>query len=192
MALVKKTALLGVDDCKIFPVTEDTAGAFTCGAGLDVPGIKQISVTLEVDEKELTGDEKTLATSAKIKSVTFTSEYAQLDLDVLAALTGGAVETTDETKQTFRIGENALPAYFQLQAQVKGVDFGGDAHIVIYKAKATALPINGTESDYATYTFDGRGVFTECKFNAVDGESRLMDVTFNSTVTDLAAITYSA
>ena len=71
MAVSKKTALLGVDDCKIYPITADTSSTFTCGTGVDVPGIKQISVTLEVDEKELTGDERTLATSAKIKSVTF-------------------------------------------------------------------------------------------------------------------------
>ena len=190
MAVSKKTALLGVDDCKIFPITADTSTTFTCGTGVDVPGIKQISITLEVDEKELTGDEKTLATSAKIKSVTFNTEYAELSQEVLKILAGGT--TSSETgSETFRIDENSLPGYFQLQAQIKGVDLipGGDAHFIIYKAKATALPINGTEGDYATYTFDGRGVFTDCKWR--ESKSRLMDIVYNATATDLAAVTES-
>jgi len=188
MAVSKKTALLGVDDCKIYPVTADTSSTFTCGTGVDVPGIKQISITLEVDEKELTGDEKTLATSAKIKSVTFNTEYAELSQEVLAILAGGTTASATGS-ETFRVDEDSLPGYFQLQAQIKSVDSipGGDCHFVIYKAKATALPINGTEGDYATYTFDGRGVFTECKWS--DSKSRLMDVVYNATATNLAAVT---
>ena len=190
MTVSKKTALLGVDDCKIYPVTADTSSTFTCGTGVDVPGIKQISVTLEVDEKELTGDERTLATSAKIKSVTFNTEYAKLSQEVLAILAGGT-QTSATNSETFRVDETSLPSYFQLQAQIKNADDlnGGDCHIIIYKAKATALPINGTEGDFATYTFDGRGVFTECKWS--DNKSRLCDVVYNATASDLAAVTKS-
>lgn len=192
MAVVKQTPLLGVDDCKIFPITEDTAGNFTCGEGIDVPGIKQISLTLEIDEQELTGDEKTLAVSSKIKSVTFNSEYAKLSQEVLKVLTGGKV-TDGEDVSTFELTEGSVPGYFQFQAQIKGTDdiIGGDCHICIYKAKATAIPINGTEGSYATYTFDGKGVYTECKWNSVDGESKLIAIDFNQTSKDLAAKTYA-
>ncbi|MGN0192609.1 MAG: hypothetical protein ACI4CY_03685 [Candidatus Gastranaerophilaceae bacterium] len=187
MTVSKKTALLGVNDLKIFPITKDDSSAFTCGNGIDVPGVRQISVTFEIDEKELTGDEKTLAVSSKIKSVTFTSEYAELSLDVLAALSGGTVETPSSADaQNFSLGENGKPGYFQLQAKIDGTDSinGGDCHICIYKAKVTAMPINGVQSDFATYTFDGKGVFTEHKF---DSESKLIDIDFHATAKDLSA-----
>ena len=132
MTISKKTALLGVNDLKIFPVTKDDASAFTTGSAIDVPGVRQISVTFDIDEKELTGDEKTLAVSSKIKGISFTSEYAELSLDVLAALSGGSVtvDTASDSSETaaYSFGEGDKPAYFQLQAKIDGTDsiIGGD------------------------------------------------------------------
>jgi len=193
MTISKKTALLGVNDLKIFPVTKDDASAFTTGSAIDVPGVRQISVTFDIDEKELTGDEKTLAVSSKIKGVSFTSEYAELSLDVLAALSGGSVtvDTASDSSETatYSFGEGDKPAYFQLQAKIDGTDsiIGGDCHICIYKAKVTAMPINGVQGDFATYTFEGKGVYTEHQFN--NTQSKLIDIDFHSSATPLAAKT---
>lgn len=194
MPITHVTPILGVDDCKIYPITVDSENAFTLGTAVDVPGIKQVSLTLEIDEKELTGDEKTLAVSSKIKSVTVNSEYAKLSLDVLTALSGGSVTDTAATKATLRIGEKAIPTYFQLQMQIKGTDdiIGGDCHLIVYKAKATAIPINGTEGDYATCTFDAKGVFTNCKWGSTVNEARLVDVDLNSTAVNLSGVAYSS
>ena len=187
MTISTKTALLGVNDLKIFPVTKDDSTGFTCGTGIDVPGVRQISLTFEIDEKELTGDEKTLAVSSKIKSVTFSSEYAELSLDVLAALSGGTV-TSSEGAQSFSLTASDKPGYFQLQAKIDGTESisGGDCHICIYKAKVTAMPVNGVQNDFATYTFNGKGVFTEYLFS---NKSKLIDIDFNSTATALTAKT---
>lgn len=185
-----KTALFGVDDLKIYPITEDSDKTFSVGTGIDVPGIRQISLTFEIDEKELKGDERTLAVSSKIKAVTFNSEYAKLSLDVLKVLTSGKV-TESENKTEFELGDSATPGYFQLQAQIKGTEdiTGGDAHITVYKAKATAIPLNGVQDDFATYTFDGKGVYTECQWG--NDESKLCKITYNKTAEDLAAISYT-
>lgn len=193
MALTHVTPILGVDDCKIFPVTADSENSFTLGTPVDVPGIKQVSLTLEIDEKELTGDEKTLAVSSKIKSVTVNSEYAKLSLDVLNALSGGTITDTASTKSVLRIDEASIPTYFQLQMQIKGTDdiVGGDCHLVIYKAKATAIPVNGTEGDYATCTFDAKGVFTNCKWGA-SAKARLADIELNSTAANLSGVAYTS
>ncbi len=188
MTISKKTALLGVNDLKIFPITQDSASAFTAGTAIDVPGVRQISVTFEIDEKELTGDEKTLAVASKVKAVSFTSEYAELSLDVLSALSGGTVTTTTGNNETatFSFGEGDKPAYFQLQAKIDGTDsiIGGDCHICIYKAKVTAMPINGVQSDFAVYTFEGIGVYTQYAFG---GKPKLIDIDFHTTATDLTA-----
>ena len=190
MTISKKTALLGVNDLKIFPVTKDDSTGFTTGTGIDVPGIRQISVTFEIDEKELTGDEKTLAVSSKVKSVSFVSEYAELSLDVLAALSGGSVSVTSANNTetaSFTFEADDIPSYFQLQAKIDGTDSisGGDCHICIYKAKVTAMPINGVQGDFATYTFEGKGVFTEYLFGGT--KSKLIDIDFHSQAVALTA-----
>ena len=194
MALKTVTKLFGVDDAKLFPVTEDSETQFTCGEGIDLPGVRQISLTFEIDQKELTGDEKTLAVSSKIKSVTFNSEYAELSLDVLAALSGGSVSTSgsaDTESATFSFSDGDLPKYFQLQAKINGTDsiVGGDCHIILYKCKASAIPINGVQNDFATYTFDGKGVFTEYKFGSTSPKAKLLDINFNAKAKELSAIT---
>ncbi len=194
MTISRKTALLGVNDLKIFPVTKDDSTGFTTAEGIDVPGIRQISINFDIDEKELTGDEKTLAVASKVKSVSFTSEYAELSLDVLAALSGGKVSASlskSPETATFSFTGGDKPDYFQLQAKIDGTDGikGGDCHICIYKAKVTAIPVNGVQNDFATYTFEGKGVFTEYLFDG--SNSKLIDIDFNSVAKELTAKTSS-
>lgn len=192
MALKTVTKLFGVDDAKLFPVTEDSESAFTCGSGIDLPGVRQISLTYEIEEKSLTGDEKVLEVSNKIKSVTFNMEYAKLSLEVLAQLTGGTYSTSgegDAAQGLFTFGGGDLPNYFQLKAQILDTsNDGGDVHFCIYKAKATAIPINGVQDDFATLTFDGKGVYTEHEFGTGENkQTKLIDIEIHSKAKDLAA-----
>lgn len=192
MAIKTVTKLFGVDDAKLFPITEDSAEKFTCGNGVDLPGVRQISLTYEIEEKSLTGDEKVLDISNKIKSVTFNIEYAKLSLEVLSQLTGGSYTTSndgDNEVGTFSFGGGDLPNYFQLKAQILDTsNDGGDVHFCIYKAKATALPINGVQDDFATFTFDGKGVYTEHEFEVGGSkQTKLMDIEIHSKAKPLSA-----
>lgn len=191
MAVKKVTKVYGVDDFKLFPITQDDDTTFTCGNAIDAVGVKQVSITFEADEKDLTGDEMTLDTIAKVKSIIVSTEIAKLNLDALALFTGGTV--TDSTNSsTLSIGSNASgnQRYFQAQFQIKTTDNeGGDLHYIVYKAKATSTPINGTEDDYATFTIDCKGVFTTHKFGTgTAAEQKLVDIQINETVTALAAV----
>lgn len=192
MALKTVTKLFGVDDAKLFPVTEDSEAQFVCGEGIDLPGVRQISLTYEMEEKSLTGDEKVLEVSNKIKSVTFNMEYAKLSLEVLAQLTGGTYTTTGEDDSavgSYTFGGGDLPNYFQLKAQILDTsNDGGDVHFCIYKAKATAIPINGVQNDFATLTFDGKGVYTEHEFGEEGSkQTKLMDIEIHAKAKDLTA-----
>lgn len=192
MALKTVTKLFGVDDAKLFPVTEDSQEQFTCGSGIDLPGVRQISLTYEIEEKSLTGDEKVLDVSNKIKSVTFNMEYARLSLEVLAQLTGGSYKTSgsgDDEVGTFSFGGGDLPNYFQLKAQILDTsNDGGDVHFCVYKAKATAIPLNGVQDDFATLTFDGKGVYTEHEFGPEGSkQTKLLDIEIHSKSKDLSA-----
>lgn len=194
MAIQTVTKVYGVDDFKIFPVTQDTTEGFTCGEAIDCVGVKQVSITFEADEKELTGDEMTLDTMSKVKSVTVSTELAKLNLEAMALFTGGSIiNGTDST--TLSIGSNASgnQKYFQAQFQIKATDnAGGDLHYIVYKAKATSTPINGTEDDYATFSVDLKGVYTTYDgFAGADAttEQKLLDIKVNNAVTALAAVT---
>ena len=192
MALKTVTKLFGVDDAKLFPVTEDSETQFTCGTGIDLPGVRQISLTYEIEEKSLTGDEKVLDVSNKIKSVSFNMEYAKLSLEVLAQLTGGSYSTSgsdDAETATFSFGGGDLPNYFQLKAQILDTNNEcGDVHFCIYKAKATAIPLNGVQDDFATLTFDGRGVYTEHEFGEEGSkQTKLIDIEIHAKAKDLTA-----
>lgn len=190
MAITTVTKVYGVDDFKLFPIVQDDTEGFECGAAIDGVGVKQVSLTFEADEKDLTGDEMTLDTIAKVKSVTVSTEVAKLNLEAMALFTGGTL-TTDTDAATLSIGSNASgnQKYFQAQFQIKTTDNeGGDLHYIVYKAKATATPINGTEDDYATFTIDCKGVYTT--FAGFTGnEQKLVDIKLNKTAKALAAVT---
>lgn len=194
MAIQTVTKVFGVDDFKVYPVTQDTTEGFACGEAIDCVGVKQVSITFEADEKELTGDEMTLDTMSKVKSVTVSTELAKLNLDAMALFTGGSV-ISETNSTTLSIGSNASgnQKYFQAQFQIKATDNeGGDLHYIVYKAKATSTPINGTEDDYATFTVDLKGVYTTyAGFEGANSttEQKLVDIKINKTITDLAAVT---
>lgn len=191
MAVTTVTKVFGVDDFKVYPITEDSDAKFTCDEEIDMVGVKQVSLTFEADEKELTGDEMTLDTISKVKSITVSTEVAKLNLKGMALFTGGTL--TDATdSSTLSIGSNASgnQKYFQAQFQIKTTDNeGGDLHYIVYKAKATSTPVNSTEDDYATFSLDLKGVFTTHEFGTTDKEKKLVDIRVNKTVTDLAAVT---
>lgn len=197
MALQTVTSVYGVDDFKVYPITQDDADGFACGEAIDMVGVKQVSITFEADDQELTGDEMTLATTNKIKSITISSEVAKLNLEAMALFSGGTV-TNSTDSATLSIGSNASgnQKYFQAQFQIKQTDnVGGDLHFIAYKTKATSTPINGTEGAYATFTIDLKGVFTTYDgFPAEDDktEQKLVDIKVNKTVTALAPVVSTA
>lgn len=193
MGIKTVTKVYGVDDFKVFPITKDDTDGFTCDEAIDCVGVKQVSITFEADEKDLTGDEMTLDTMSKVKSITVSTELAKLNLEAMALFTGGAlINATDSA--TLSIGSNASgnQKYFQAQFQIKATDNeGGDLHYIVYKAKATSTPINGTEDDYATFTVDLKGVYTTYEgFVGANEttEQKLVDIKVNKTVTPLAAV----
>jgi type VI protein secretion system component Hcp len=193
MAVKTITKVYGVDDFKMFPITQDDLDGFACGEAIDGVGVKQVSITFEADEKDLTGDEMTLDTMSKVKSVTISTELAKLNLEAMELFTGGNL-TTDEDSATLSIGSSASgnQKYFQAQFQIKATDNeGGDLHYIVYKAKATSTPINGTEDDYATFTVDLKGVYTAYDKFPAKGEAteqKLVDIKVNKTITPLAAV----
>lgn len=189
MALTTITKLFGIDDLKIFPITADTAAAYTLGSAIDIPGAKELSLDLVADEKELTGDEDILDVHTKIKKITFNASYAKMEMAALPYLIGGRITATGETQQRYSLQDGDLPGYFQMQALIKDVDTGS-VTICLYKCKITTHPIGGAEDDYQTFSFSGSAIKTSKTFDRGSGSKKLLlDIYSDSVEQSISAIT---
>lgn len=85
--MTTKTFHRGVLDAKIASWTSENS----FGTALDILGIRNATITLNLDTDELGGDDVILDRFTKIESATITWEQAAVDLAVLDALTGGTL-----------------------------------------------------------------------------------------------------
>lgn len=161
---VSKT--FAVADAKIYKVTADATGsATTYATGVDVPGIKSVTVTGDINSAELRGDNTLLDYNAALTGIGLAFEYAKLSLDVIPVLMGGT--TTDSgTTPNQKASYSQLPTntfnYFKFEAATPtgGVDtVTGDAHLVLYKCILTEFPEFGFgEEDYKTYSVSAKAM----------------------------------
>lgn len=155
MAISHVSKLFGIADAKVYPVTADVSGGITYGTGIDVPGVKSLTIAGTVETKELRGDNQLLDSFSVLKSITATLNYAKTDFDILAAVLGATVADSGsgstEVVTTTLAGDDAL-GYFKIEAKAVSVDLvGGDIHVVLPKCIAAGFPFAGlAEEDYQT------------------------------------------
>lgn len=182
MAAPHFSKVFAVSDCKIAKITADTSGGSTTYASVvDVPGIKSVGITGDVNSVELRGDNQSLDFSATLGAMTVSVEHAKISLDVLPVLLGGT--TTDsgtgaaEIATYAQLGTN-VPNYWKLEAKTPtgGVDeVAGDLHLVFYKCIVSSYPEFGfAEEDYQIVSFEARAVPRL-------SDSKLFDVVLNET-----------
>lgn len=159
------TKMFAVQDAKIAPMTADPpGGTATYGTIIDLPGIKSVGMSFDIENKQLRGDNSLLDENSILTGLSLSVEWAKLSLDIQAALLGGTVTDggtgTTETATFARLGTNSL-AYFKFEAKTPtdGVDtIGGDAHLVVYKCILSGFGSLGfAEEDYQTLSADFRG-----------------------------------
>lgn len=181
MPLSHFSKLFAVEDAKIAKLTSDPSGGSAVYATIvDVPGIKEVTLSGTVEAKELRGDNALLDARSVIKSLSISVSHAKISLDILPVLLGGTTAdagTTPSQTTTYDLTGTDTPNYFKFEAKTPtdGADtIGGDVHIVLHKCVVSGLPdIGFAEEDYRTVGFDavcspllatGRKWFT-VKFN---------------------------
>lgn len=166
MPISRVTKLYAVQDAKIAPLTSDPAGGTpTYGALIDVPAIKSVEISGDVEVKELRGDNTLLDSDSTISNITVAINHGKLSLDVLAAWIDSTVTdagTTPSQTSTWEMTNTARPKPFKLEAvtPVSGGDLiGGDVHFVLHKCILGAFPGLGlAEEDYKTIETEARAV----------------------------------
>lgn len=150
-----------VEDAKIYEMTADPAGgSATYGTAIDVPGIKEVTISGTVNSKELRGDNALLDARSVLKSLSATVSHAKISLSVLPVLLGGATVDSGSTPNmlaTFDLLGSDTPNYFKLVAKTPadGADtIGGDVLITLHKCVVSGLPdIGFAEEDYRIVGF---------------------------------------
>lgn len=147
--------VFAVEDCKIRKVLTDPEGAAaTYGPALDVPGIKQVTISGDVNTVQLRGDNTALETDTTLTGLTAAFDHAKLSMDVLEVLLGGttvAAGVAPNTTETFTLGRNAVFGDFVLEAKTPRYSDGSAVHIRLGKLKLSSFPELGmAEEDYKT------------------------------------------
>lgn len=176
----QETVVYDVHDCKVYPIlTDPTTGPPTYDAGIDVPGIAEISMEPNFVTQELKGDAKVIAKKGKVDKFNFSATYGRLSLAVLEVLFGGSVtDGTDDS--TWKMpGVNALQ-YFGAAFQIADTEIG-DVHVYVYKAQVTG----GSLISQSTDEFGQPSVDFEA-IPAAD-DTYFVDIKFNDATTDLPA-----
>jgi hypothetical protein len=160
MPLSHQTKWYAVDDAAIYKLTADPAGGSpTYSTKIDIPGIKSVGISGDVNSVELRGDGQRIDQASKLSGLSLTFEGAKLALDLLAATVGGIVTdsgtTPNQKSEWALLGSDAMN-YFKFEAQTKGVDtIGGDGHMVLHKCILTSFPALGyAEEDYQTFSVE--------------------------------------
>lgn len=162
MALVHFSKLFACEDAKLAKLlTDPSGGTETYGPLIDVPGIKQVTLSGTVESKELRGDNSLLDVFSVLKSLALGVTNAKISLDVEAVLLGGTVVDAGVTPNqtvTHDLSGSDTPNYFKFIARTpaNGVDFvGGDAHLTLWKCVVSGLPDVGlAEEDYKIVGFN--------------------------------------
>jgi hypothetical protein len=180
MTVSTTTKVFGIDQIMLYPITQDTPDTYSVGEGVDLPGAKSLEVTLQIDEKNLSGNEVILDVYSKVKKLTFSATFAKMGLELLKATLGGFLsQNTNKSGFSLQNGQN--PPYFQLVAKVSGTD-EGSLFLHLMKCKVNAIPIKAAESDFATFSLSGSGIYTTKKFTKNDVTAELlMDIVINDT-----------
>lgn len=166
MPISRVTKLYAVEDCKIFPLLADPAGGEPAyGAGIDVPGIKSMEISGDVEVKELRGDNGLLDSDSSITNITVSYPHAKLSLDVLKALISSTVTdsgTTPAQKSKWSLAQGAKPLPYKIigKTPTGGADqVAGDVHFTLFKCVMSSFPGLGlAEEDYRTVENEAQAV----------------------------------
>ena len=156
----KETITLGIRDLKISEVIKDDTTGVEYGAPLDVPGVKEITITTIKDEKELTGDGVILDSYEKKKGYEVSFKNAQFSQAILDLINGTTTEETGEDGSkiyTTEDGSTNISKYFALEFAPEKAVGGKVYHRILYKVSGT-YEEEYAEEDYMVCSFTGKGV----------------------------------
>jgi len=176
--------LMELDDVAIAQLLTDSTTAPTYSTSVNLNGSTKLQVSPKTETKKLHGDSQLLDVYQRTTEVEINVEFALLSLQALKVMMGGSYTSTgvtpDQTTTYSLKGTDTAPPYFKLEGRWTYAGEGiGDAHVVLYKCKATDLPdieINDANGNFGTVKM--KGIALPCVSN-----SSWFDIVLNETRT---------
>lgn len=160
MPISPVSKLYSTEDCKVRKLLTDVAGFATYDTQLDVPGIRSVTMTPQLESKQLRGDNRELDADTTLVAVELQFEHAKISFEALPVFLGGAY--TSGTSATYeQSGSDALP-YWAIgwRTPTSGGDVsGGGVEFQAFKCKLTAYTLGTAFEDYQLLSGTARGVF---------------------------------
>lgn len=119
----------GVADLKFATWTSE--GVY--GTAYDVLGVRNFTLTLELESGQLEGDDAILDRFSKIVGANFGFEQAAVDLDVIEMITGNTL-VSNAAYEDLLLDETSLP-FVAVAAKIEASSGGKDLHIFLPKCK---------------------------------------------------------
>lgn len=139
-------APFGLNDTKV--QTWASAGTYS-GTMTDVESIQQLSVTQQLTQAQLTGDDQITATAGYAIGATATMRFGGLNFDALGVILGITATTISSVIQFGMQGGHRMP-YFGIQGKILLADTTGS--LVIYLPKAKIMSeITLIQGEYGTF-----------------------------------------
>jgi hypothetical protein len=184
VTLAHSTVIRGISDAGLYPLTADTTGSLTYGTKVDVVGIRQLTLTPELDQSEIDGDDVTIDSRAKLKKFSGKAKAAKIHLDVLSKLLGSTVTDSGSTPNqlaTLTVAAADVIPKFKIAGQGSQVDTGLAAvTFTAYKCALTGgLELQLQTGDYLVFDFEFDAVFT------TNTPSKILDIVFQETLVAL-------
>lgn len=155
-----ETITVGIRDLKISPLIKDDSTGVEYGAPVDVPGVKELTINLIKDEKELTGDGVILDTFDKRKGYDVSFKNAQLSQTIMDIINGSTTTSsgTGSSKVYTTLDKSTdTSAYFGLEFTPERSVGSKDYHRVLFKVSGNYQE-EYAEEDYMVCSFAGKGV----------------------------------
>lgn len=149
MAPSPRTKVFATEDCAIQRLLTDSSGGTTYGPMIDVPGIKQVGITPQIETKQNRGDNALLDSNSVLIGAEISWGQAHLSYPALEVFLGGEW-TTEYTQE----GGVILPEFrMTWKTPASGSsDVGGDIHFEVTKGSVSAYTLGTAEEDYQAMT----------------------------------------
>jgi hypothetical protein len=159
MPVTHISKVFAAKDAKFWPLTADVSGSPTYGTGIDVPGLKTVTITGDVNSVELRGDNGLLDVASSLSNIGVALEFAKQSVDLLAAWFSAAVVdsgTDPNGIATWTLLGTSTLNYVGLTANAVGADpITGDVLFSVYKMLLSSFPEMGlAEEDYKTQSVE--------------------------------------
>ncbi len=157
MAIKTHLITYSLTDVKIAALSGEVPGTL-----IDLPGARQLDVSLTTDETELRGDNKVLAIVDNGRGADWSIEEGGMSMAALQVITGKSFADTGTTPNVVRrldLKSTDASPYFFIVGKAPSDDGIEDLHVAVWKAKCTdTIAFSMQDGEFLTPTFGGRAI----------------------------------